>query len=144
MMGIKEREFRPLPKNLSLVRGDELFFDPTKVEANADIDGLASRFLVQTHLRGLFERSSISEGSEVEPPASTDLDTIPTTADDTLIAANAGESGWISRAGKQDRSFSSGPRKRTSVTCGLAGPTPTPLRCSWVKGKRNLATKPTT
>src|SRR5215218_10053867 len=33
-----------------LVRGEELFFDSTKVKANADIDSLASRFLVETHL----------------------------------------------------------------------------------------------
>src|SRR4051794_29337044 len=96
-----------------LVRGEELFFDSTKVKANADIDSLASRFLVETHLSGLFERSSISEGSEVEPP-STDLDTLPTSADETLIVANARKSDWISRAGKQERSFSSGARKRTS------------------------------
>ena len=37
-----------------LVRGEELFFDSTKVKANADIDGLASRFLVETHLSELF------------------------------------------------------------------------------------------
>ena len=97
-----------------LVRGEELFFDSTKVEANADIDILASRFLVETHLSGLFEGSLTPEGSEVEPPASTDFDTLPTTTDETLIAANAGKSDWISRAGKQDRSFSSGPRKRTA------------------------------
>ncbi|HVI79257.1 MAG TPA: IS1182 family transposase [Candidatus Acidoferrum sp.] len=96
-----------------LVRGEELFFDSTKVKANADIDSLASRFLVETHLSGLFERSSISEGSEIEPP-STDLDTLPTSADETLIVANARKSDWISRAGKQERSFSSGARKRTS------------------------------
>ena len=40
-----------------LVRGEELFFDSTKVKANADIDSLASRFLVEMHLGGLFEKS---------------------------------------------------------------------------------------
>src|SRR3954451_6149458 len=98
-----------------LVRGDELFFDSTKVKANADIDSLASRFLVETHLNGLFEGSSIpEEGSETEPPAGIALDTLPTCEDEALIAANTGKSDWISRAGRQDRSFSSGPRKRTA------------------------------
>src|SRR5215217_3728957 len=98
-----------------LVRGEELFFDSTKVKASADIDSLASRFLVETHLSGLFEGSSIlEEGSEVEPPASTDLDTLPTSEDEALIGANTAKSDWISRMGRQDRSFSSGPRKRTS------------------------------
>ena len=111
-----------------LVWGEELFFDSTKVKANADIDSLASRFLVETHLSGLFERSSIPEGSEVEPPATTDLDTLPTTADETLIAANAGKSDWISRAGKQERSFSSGARKRTSdLRVSRTDPDATPM-----------------
>jgi transposase len=112
-----------------LVRGEELFFDSTKVEANADIDSLASRFLVETHLSGLFEGSSIlEEGSEVEPPASTDLDTLPTSEDEALIAANTPKSDWISRAGKQNRSFSSGPRKRTSdLRVSRTDPDATPM-----------------
>jgi transposase len=97
-----------------LVRGEELFFDSTKVKANADIDSLASRFLVETHLSRLFEEPSISEGSASETSAGTDLDALPTPEYDTLRAANAGQSDWISRAGKQVRSFSSGARKRTS------------------------------
>jgi transposase len=97
-----------------LVRGEELFFDSTKVKANADVDSLASRFLVETHLSGLFEESSLTEGSGTEPSADIDLDALPTFEDEALIAANAAKNDWISRAGKQDRSFSSGPRKRTS------------------------------
>jgi transposase len=97
-----------------LVRGEELFFDSTKVKANADIDSLASRFLVETHLNGLFEGSAIPEESEVRPLVGTDLDALPTSEDERLTAANARKSDWISRAGKQDRSFSCGPRKRTS------------------------------
>jgi transposase len=80
-----------------LVRGEELFFDSTKVEANADIDSLASRFLVETHLSGLFEEPSISEGSEGEPSAGTDLDALPTFEDEALIAANAPKNDWISQ-----------------------------------------------
>jgi transposase len=113
-----------------LVRGEELFFDSTKVKANADIDSLASRFLVETHLSGLFEGSSIpEEGSEVEPPAGIELDTLPTSEDEALIAANTGKSDWISRAGRQDRSFSSGPRKRTADRLmSTTDPDATPMR----------------
>ena len=111
-----------------LVWGEELFFDSTKVKADADIDSLASRFLVETHLSRLFEKSTIPEGSEVEPPATTDLDTLPTTADETLKTANAGKSDWISRAGKQERSFASGPRKRTSdLRVSRTDPDATPM-----------------
>src|SRR3954447_26037190 len=84
-----------------LVRGEELFFDSTKVKANADIDSLASRFLVETHLNGLFEGSSIPEGSEVRASVGTGLDALPTSDDERLSAANLGKSDWISRVGKQ-------------------------------------------
>ncbi|MBV8828022.1 MAG: IS1182 family transposase, partial [Acidobacteriaceae bacterium] len=97
-----------------LVRGEELYFDSTKVEANADIDSLASRFLVETHLSGLFEESSIPEGGLSEPSAGTEPETLPTSEDAALIGVNAAKSDWISRAGKQERSFSSGGRQRTS------------------------------
>jgi transposase len=112
-----------------LVRGEELFFDSTKVKANADIDSLTSRSLVETHLSGLFERSSIpEEGSEAEPPASIELDILPTSEDEALIAVNTGKSDWISRAGRQDRSFSSGPRKRTSdLRVSTTDPDATPM-----------------
>jgi transposase len=75
-----------------LVRGEELFFDSTKVKANADIDSLASRFLVETHLSGLFEEYSTPEASAAETSAGTDLDTLPTLEDGTLIAVNAEKS----------------------------------------------------
>jgi transposase len=111
-----------------LVRGEELFFDSTKVKANADIDSLASRFLVETHLNGLFEGSSIPEGSEVRPSVGTGLDALPTSDDERLSAANVGKSDWISRVGKQDRSFSSGPRKRTSdLRVSRTDPDATPM-----------------
>jgi hypothetical protein len=110
------------------VRGEELFFDSTKVKANADIHSLASRFLVETHLNGLFEESSIPEASEAEPSAETDLDTLPTSEDEKLNAANAPQSDWISRAGKQDRSFSSGAPKRTSdLRVSRTDPDATPM-----------------
>ena len=38
-----------------LLRGEELFFDATKVDANASLDSLAPRFCVEAHLGGLFE-----------------------------------------------------------------------------------------
>jgi transposase len=113
---------------VDLVRGEELFFDSTKVKANADIDSLASRFLVETHLNGLFEGSSIPEGSEARPSVGTGLDALPTSEDERLSAANVGKSDWISRMGKQDRSFSSGPRKRTSdLRVSRTDPDATPM-----------------
>jgi transposase len=111
-----------------LVRGDELFFDSTKVKADADVDSLASRFLVETHLSGLFEEPSIPEGSETEPSVDPGLDALPTFEEEALVGANAPKNDWISRAGEQDRSFSSGPRKRTSdLRVSRTDPDATPM-----------------
>src|SRR5215211_6930388 len=41
-----------------LVRGEELFIDSTKVEADAAVDSLAPRWFVEAHLQGLFEEDS--------------------------------------------------------------------------------------
>lgn len=38
-----------------LVRGQELYFDATKVDANASLDSIAPRFAVEAHLGNLFE-----------------------------------------------------------------------------------------
>ena len=47
-----------------LVRGEELFFDATKVEANASLDSAGSRALVE-HLAGIFpEDASVVVGAE--------------------------------------------------------------------------------
>src|SRR5215204_5014529 len=41
-----------------LVRGEELFFDSTKVEADAAVDSLAPRWFVEAHLQDLFEEDA--------------------------------------------------------------------------------------
>ena len=111
-----------------LVRGEELFFDSTKVEANADIDSLASRFLIETHLSGLFEEPSTPEASATEPSTGNEPHTLPTSEDEALITANAAKSDWISHTGKQDRSFSSGARQRTSdLRVSRTDPDATPM-----------------
>lgn len=51
-----------------LVRDGELFFDATRVEADASIDSLAPRFAVEAHLSELFEDSSTPENRAVEAP----------------------------------------------------------------------------
>jgi Transposase DDE domain len=81
------------------------------------------------------------EGSEAEPLAGTDLDTLPASEDETLIAANAGKSDWISRAGKQERSFSCKPRKRTSDSrISRTDPDATPMLMSEGEAKLGYQT----
>jgi transposase len=48
-----------------LVRGEELFFDATKVEANAAVDSLVPRWAVEAHLEGLFEQGSPEEAGSI-------------------------------------------------------------------------------
>jgi transposase len=102
-----------------LVWGKELYFDSTKVKANADVDSLLPRFAVQAHLKKLFEDDEEApereEGAIRSAPsnASPFLDTLPTANDQYLKAKNTLQSDWISRNGAQDRSFK-GQRTRTS------------------------------
>ena len=51
-----------------LVWGKELYFDGTKVEANASTDSLMPRFAVEAHLAQLFstESAEVTEKSEQE------------------------------------------------------------------------------
>ncbi len=111
-----------------LVRGEELFFDSTKVRADADVDSLASRHLVENHQDGLFDEEPANTGtsSAETPPATAAL---PTAEDRELLEENVGRSDWISRAGRQDRTFVSGRRKRTAdLRVSRTDPDATPMR----------------
>jgi transposase len=99
---------------VGLVWGEELYFDSTKVAANAGIDSLAPRWAVEAHLGELFD----GECQEGEDPALTETSpavaALPTAEDATLRERNAAKSDWISSNGALLRSFKSGYRPRTS------------------------------
>ncbi len=130
-----------------LVRGKELFFDATKVEANAAVDSLAPRWAVEAHLEGLFEAEEAhpqqEEGEDV-PKKGHEITELPTACDDGLRERNAAKSDWISRAGRQDRSFESGYRPRTSDSrASKTDPDATPM--TWARsGRAGSATRSTT
>ena len=67
-----------------LLRGKELFFDATKVEANAAVDSLAPRWAVEAHLEGLFEAEEAhpqqEEGEDV-PKKGHEITELPTACD---------------------------------------------------------------
>jgi transposase len=94
-----------------LVRGDELFFDSTKVEGNAAVDSLAPRWAVEAHLGELFDEGQAAHDPGAHPEAR-----LPTAADPALRERNAAQEDWISRDGAQDRSFKGPWRARTSDT----------------------------
>jgi transposase len=79
-----------------LVRGEELYFDATKVDANASLDSIAPRFAVEAHLDGLFEDDDRAAAAEPDR-------TLPTAVDEGLMTQNASGEDWISRNGRQRR-----------------------------------------
>jgi len=125
-----------------LVRGKELFFDSTKVEADAAVDSLAPRWFVEAHLQDLFEENDDHHESEGELQGEDfedeeSIHTLPTARTEDLILSNSASEDWISRSGKQDRSFSSGPRKRTSDSrASRTDPDATPMK--WSGSARKL------
>ena len=89
----------------------------TKVRADADVDSLHSRAIVENHLKGLF--GQVDEGKNSEVTESAELPALPDAAlhthgDRALREANAAERDWISRNGRQDRAYRSGSRRRTA------------------------------
>ena len=115
-----------------LVWGKELFFDATKVEANAAVDSLAQRWAVEAHLEDLFDGDG-PDGSEPEDAGelkgTTRLtDALPSASDKTINAASA-EGDWVSRDGRQDRSVRSGSYRRIADTrASKTDPDATPMR----------------
>lgn len=95
-------------REAGLVRGEELYFDATKVDANASLDSIVPRFVVEAHLGGLFEEDE-------EPATAAEPDgTLPTADDGGLKTENAAKSGWISRNGRQRREVKGVWYKRTA------------------------------
>jgi len=122
-----------------LVWGEELYFDSTKVRANADVDSLRSRSIAQNHLTELFGETDGPEKKEIEDFATlhpgldaSAADELPTAGEEGLKEDNARKSeDWISRGGRQERTFSSGPRKRTADRLmSTTDPDATPMRVS--------------
>jgi hypothetical protein len=90
-----------------LVWGEELYFDATKIEANASLESIVPRFSIEQHLQDLFEEDPQEDPDgplgDAARAAVGDVDALPTSEDAELAATNAAESDWISRAGRQDR-----------------------------------------
>jgi len=107
-----------------LVWGCELFIDATKVEANAALDSLQTRFAVEAHLAHLFtaagndERSGPEDGfpghdASVEAPVSRPV-VVHALDRAALAEAAAARHDWIGEAGRPDRNDTSGAYRRTA------------------------------
>lgn len=130
-----------------LVRGKELFFDSTKVEADAAVDSLAPRWFVEAYLQDLFEeddgqRKNVENLQDTEDAQFKDegsVHRLPTAGNEDLIRSNNSASeDWISRSGAQDRSFKGTPwRERTAdVRASRTDRDTTPM--SWSGNARKL------
>src|SRR5215210_1111199 len=93
-----------------LVWGEELYFDATKVDANASLDSIAPRFYVEEHLGELFTGEGPLDAEQEEQSTTMakgwDLGVLyelPSADDEALMAENAENDDWISRDGRQRR-----------------------------------------
>jgi len=111
-----------------LVWGEELFFDATKVEANASMESRIPRFSAEAHLGELFGGDAIPQigggGDAAEPPAGDDLlGVLPTAEDHGLRAKNARKGDWISKNGQPDRTIvRHGYRRKSDYEVSLTDP----------------------
>jgi transposase len=130
-----------------LVRGEELFVDATKVEADAAVDSLAPRWFVEGYLQDLFgddapmhheEQRDLRNAGDAGPEDEESVSELPTAGDRDLARANSASEDWVSRGGAQDRSFAGAPgRERTAdFRASRTDPDATPMR--WSENARRL------
>jgi transposase len=110
-----------------LVWGEELFFDATKVEANASMESRIPRFSAEAHLGGLFGGEEMPENEAQDetsgPSADSELDALPAASDRGLWAKNTKKGDWISRDGKPDRTIvRNGYRRRSDYELSPTDP----------------------
>jgi len=110
-----------------LVWGEELFFDATKVEANASMESRIPRFSAEAHLGELFKKEGTpeteGEGDAPGPCADAHLHALPTAEDRELRAKNAKRGDWISKNGKPDRTIvRHGYRRKSDYEVSLTDP----------------------
>ena len=130
-----------------LVWGKELFFDSTKVEADAAVDSLTPRWFVERHLGELFEEDAgehekgaegLSDTHDARPEDERPIHLLSTARDEDLLRSNSACEDWISREGAQDRSFKgTSLRQRTADTrASRTDRDATPMR--WSENARKL------
>jgi transposase len=116
-----------------LVRGKELYIDSTDVAANASIDSLQPRFVVEAHLARLFETDNEHEDGADDTGGESELAYLPVALTDearTDLAKRAADRhDWIGEMGRPDRTRTSGPYRRTAdVRASSTDPDASPLR----------------
>jgi transposase len=124
-----------------LVQGEELFFDATKVEANASLDSARSRSLVEyrlgEHLVGMFpEDTSLAPDAGI---AATDVEVGPAGEEERreLARTNADRHRWIAENGRQERGVVRwGYRRMADLRVSTTDPDASPMHQKNKSGNR--------
>src|SRR5215216_4745184 len=100
-----------------LVWGRELYFDATKVAANASLDSVGPRFAVEAHLATLFDARDAGapddQGAIADEAVPLPIE-LTAEAQAELAGAAARRHDWIGGAGRPDRSVIRGEYRRTT------------------------------
>jgi transposase len=122
-----------------LVWGEELFFDATKVEANASLDSTRSRSLVEgrlgEHLRGTFpDEARLVPDEDTPEIAASEIAAVvgPVGQEErrTLAEKNARQHRWIAQAGRQKREVVRwGYKRMADLRMSTTDPDASPMRC---------------
>jgi hypothetical protein len=83
-----------------LVWGKELFFDATKVEANASLDSAGSRALLEGRLEGHLEATFLEEASSTRDEAAAEVGPADQKERHKLARKNALRHRWIENNGR--------------------------------------------
>jgi len=121
-----------------LVWGKELFIDSTDVDANASIDSLQPRFVVEAHLARLFEE--MDNGSDDDTGEQSEPTHLPVGLSEEaraeLTERAAVRHDWIGEMGRPNRTTTSGPYRRTAdYRASPTDPDASPLRPNGVSAR---------
>lgn len=104
-----------------LIWGKDLYFDATKVEANASMDSVKPRFAIEAHLADLFAQEPEEERSQAGSEASAEEAApplLPTALSEQqaeqLAETNARRHDWIEEAGRPNREKTHGSYRRVA------------------------------
>jgi transposase len=122
-----------------LVQGKELYFDATKVEANASLDSTRSRSLVEgrleEHLRGIFpDDARLVQDEDTPEIAASEIaaavGSVGQKERRTLAQRNARQHCWIAEAGRQQREVVRwGYRRTADLRVSTTDPDASPMQC---------------
>ena len=97
-----------------LVWGRELYFDATKVEANASLDSVGTRFAVEAHLAHLFPDQAAERLYDGQAAPHTLRVDLAETLLEELAEEKSSRHDWIAEEGRQNRENVHGEYRRTS------------------------------